>query len=93
MPQKWHSFFGFSLKKGEVMARRKEREDKDLSPKTTKTTKQSSDMINERTNNMENTSYPPEEPNVERANDLGLGDIGINDRKGTHYTSNRSADA
>ena len=75
------------------MARRKGTEDKDLTPKTTDTTKQSTDMINFRTNNMENTTNPPEEPNVERANDLGLGDRGINDERGTNYTSNRSADA
>ena len=75
------------------MARREGTTDKDLTPKTTETTPQSNDMINSRTNNMNNDDLGSEDVNVERANDLGLGDAGVNDEKQTRYTSNRSADA
>lgn len=75
------------------MARRDATTDKDLSPKTTETTPQSSDMINSRTNNMNNPDRDTEDVNVERANDTGMGDVGVNDEKMTRYTSNRSADA
>lgn len=75
------------------MARKEATTDKDLTPKTTETTPQSSDMINSRTNNMNNPDRDSEEVNVERANDTGLGDAGVNDEKMTRYTSNRSADA
>jgi hypothetical protein len=75
------------------MARRKATTDKDLSPKTTNTTPQASDMINERTNNMNDTTDTSGEPNVERANDTGIGDSGVNDERLTGYSSNRSADA
>lgn len=76
-----------------IMARRKDTTDKDLVPKTTETTPQSNDMINQRTNNMNNDDTASEEVNVERANEAGLGDAGVNDEKLTRYTSNRSADA
>lgn len=75
------------------MARREGTTDKDLSPKTTETTPQSSDMINSRTNNMNTEDRDPEDVNVERANDAEVGDAGVNDEKLTKYTSNRSADA
>jgi hypothetical protein len=75
------------------MKRREATTDKDLTPKTTETTPQSSDMINSRTNNMNNPDRDEQEVNVERANDLGLGDAGANDEKLTRYNSNRSADA
>lgn len=54
---------------------------------------QASDMINERTNNQNDTTNTSGEPNVERANDAGMGDSGVNDERLTSYTSNRSADA
>lgn len=76
-----------------IRARREETTDKDLSPKTTETTPQSNDMINARTNNMNNPDQDSEDVNVERANDTGLGDAGANDEKMTGCTSNRSADA
>lgn len=75
------------------MARREGTTDKDLTPKTTETTPQSSDMMNARTNNRNNEDLGSEDVNVERANDTGLGDAGVNDEKLTRYTSNRSADA
>lgn len=75
------------------MARREATTDKDLSPKTTETTRQSSDMINTRTSNPNNPDRDTEEVNVEQANDTGIGDAGVNDEKLTKYTSNRSADA
>jgi hypothetical protein len=67
--------------------------DKDLSPKTTETTPQASDMINERTNNTNNPDKDTEEVNVGQANDTGIGDAGVNHERLTKYTSNRSADA
>jgi hypothetical protein len=42
---------------------------------------------------MNNQDQDTEDVNVERANDTGLGDAGVNDEKLTRYTSNRSADA
>lgn len=75
------------------MTRREATTDKDLSPKTSKTTPQASDMINERTNNQNDTTNTSGEPNVERANDAGMGDSGVNDERLTSYTSNRSAGA
>lgn len=85
----------FALKgiKTVIMARREGTTDKDLTPKTTETTPQSSDVINSRTNNMNNDNPVSEDVNVERGNDTGLGDAGVNDEKLTRYTSNRSADA
>lgn len=50
-------------------------------------------MINSRTNNTNNPDKDTEEVTVERANDTGIGDAGVNDEKVTRYTSNRSADA
>lgn len=75
------------------MTRREETTDKDLSPKKKGTTPQASDMINERTNNTNNNDDSSEEVNVERANNPGIGDSGVNDERLTKYTSNRSADA
>lgn len=75
------------------MAHKEATTDKDLAPKTSKTTPQSSDMINSRTNNTNNPDKDTEEVTVERANDTGIGDAGVNDEKVTRYTSNRSADA
>ena len=75
------------------MARQAATTDKDLSPKTSNTTPQASDRINERTNNRNHTTDTSGEPNVERGNDTGIGDSGVNDERLTGYTSNRSADA
>jgi hypothetical protein len=75
------------------MARREPTTDKDLSPKKSGTTPQSSDMINERSNNMNSDTDLSREVNVERANDAGIGDSGQNDERLTNYTGNRSADA
>ena len=49
--------------------------------------------INTRNNNTNADTPSNNEPNVENANDPGIGDAGINDEKLTKYTSNRSADA
>ena len=49
--------------------------------------------INARNNNENNATPSANEPNVERANNTGVGDSGINDEKLTNFTSNHSADA
>ncbi|MDQ3843822.1 MAG: hypothetical protein M3342_07385 [Bacteroidota bacterium] len=49
--------------------------------------------INARNNNQDNETPSVNEPNVERANDTGIGDSGWNDDKLSNYTSNHSADA
>lgn len=49
--------------------------------------------INARNNNVNNDLLSAAEPNVENANDAGIGDSGVNDDKLTNYTSNHSADA
>ena len=63
-------------------------EERDSNP-----SKQTGDMINDRNNN-ENTADPSSnEPDVQRANDTGLGDAGVNRNKMTKFRSNRSMDA
>ena len=74
------------------MARQATTTNKDLSPKTSDTALQASDMINVRTDNRNNTTDTSGEPNVERANDTGIGDSGANDERLTGYTGNRSAE-
>ncbi|HEV7331434.1 MAG TPA: hypothetical protein VGN63_10375 [Flavisolibacter sp.] len=49
--------------------------------------------INSRNNNVEVSTSGAEEPNVEGANNAGIGDAAVNDQKLTKYTSNRSGDA
>lgn len=49
--------------------------------------------INFRNNNVEASTTGATEPNVEGANDAGIGDSAVNDRKMTNYTSNHSGDA
>lgn len=49
--------------------------------------------INERNNNTASGDVNTREPNVEQANDTGIGDSGINDDKLTKYTQNHSSDA
>jgi hypothetical protein len=56
-------------------------------PKTT------GDAISERNNNTNASEPSGNEPNVERANETGLGDAGVNREKLTKYRSNRSMDA
>ncbi len=78
------------------MARRKTKHKSKDTPYETHTTdrsKQTGDIISDRNNNMSTGEPTSNEPDVERANDLGLGDAGVNDRKMTKYSSNRSADA
>ena len=48
--------------------------------------------INFRNNNMKATT-PSNEPNVEEANNEGIGDSALNDQKLTNFTSNHSQDA
>jgi hypothetical protein len=49
--------------------------------------------INARNNNAAMDTPVSGEPNVERANDTGIGDAGLNDTKLTNYTQNHSSDA
>jgi hypothetical protein len=49
--------------------------------------------INSRNNNASGDTPPATEPDVERANDSGIGDSGWNDEKLTNYTQNHSSDA
>jgi hypothetical protein len=49
--------------------------------------------IDFRNNNVEMSTPGPDSVNVEGANDSGIGDSAVNDRKMTNYTSNHSADA
>lgn len=49
--------------------------------------------INERNNNTNTDDDTSREPNVEQANNTGIGDSGINDDKLTKYTQNHSSDA
>lgn len=49
--------------------------------------------INFRNNNVEASTPGATEPNVEGANDAGIGDSAVNDQKLTNFTSNHSADA
>lgn len=49
--------------------------------------------INARNNNVNVDNDSTQEPNVENANDTGIGDSGLNNDKLTNYTSNHSADA
>ena len=61
---------------------------------TTRRSKQTGDIISDRNNNNMNTANPKaSEPDVERANDTGIGDAAVNDKKMTRYKSNRSTDA
>lgn len=49
--------------------------------------------INSRNNNVAASTPSAIDPDVESANDAGIGDAAVNDQKLTDYTSNRSADA
>lgn len=49
--------------------------------------------INNRNNNSNADDTTAAKPNVENANNTGIGDAGINDDKLTNYTQNHSADA
>lgn len=49
--------------------------------------------INSRNNNAEVSTPGVDEANVEGANNVGIGDSAVNDRKLTNYTSNHSNDA
>lgn len=49
--------------------------------------------INQRNNNVEVSTPGAVPPNVESANNTGIGDAAVNDQKLTDYTSNHSADA
>jgi hypothetical protein len=49
--------------------------------------------INFQNNNVEASTPGAEEPNVEGASDVGIGDAARNDQKLTDFTSNHSADA
>ena len=49
--------------------------------------------INSRNNNVEASTPGATGPIVEGANDTGIGDSAVNDRKMTNYTSNHSGDA
>jgi hypothetical protein len=49
--------------------------------------------INARNNNTAVDRVSANEPNVENANDTGIGDSGINDDKLTNFTQNHSSDA
>ena len=93
MPYLWPNISALCRRKPELMARQAATTDKDLSPKTSDTALQASDMINVRTDNRNNTTDTSGESNVERANDTGIGDPGVNDERLTGYTGNRSADA
>jgi len=78
------------------MARRKIKQQSKDSPYETHNTersKQTGDVISDRNNNINATESTSNEPDVERANDLGLGDAALNDKKMTRYKSNRSTDA
>ena len=78
------------------MARRKIKHKSKDSPyeaHSTDRSKQTGDIISDRNNNINTTEPTSNEPDVERANDLGLGDAALNDKKMTRYKSNRSTDA
>jgi len=60
---------------------------------TTRRSKQTGDSISDRNNNMNMADPKANDPNVERANDSGIGDAAVNDKKMTRYKSNRSTDA
>jgi hypothetical protein len=49
--------------------------------------------IDARNNNADMDMPVSDEPNVERANDAGIGDSGLNDVKLSNYTQNHSSDA
>jgi hypothetical protein len=49
--------------------------------------------INARNNNTDTSDETAQEPDVERANDTGIGDSAVNNDKLTNFTSNHSADA
>lgn len=49
--------------------------------------------INENNNNENMDNIQAGEPNVERANNTGIGDSGRNDEKLTNYNANHSTDA
>lgn len=49
--------------------------------------------IDSRNNNTNMDSPSANTPDVENANDTGIGDSGINDEKLTKYTQNHSSDA
>lgn len=49
--------------------------------------------IDNRNNNVNTDAVSANEPNVENANDTGIGDTGLNDDKLTNYTQNHSSDA
>lgn len=61
--------------------------------KVTNSDVNSQDMITSQNNNMTNPTPGGAEPNVERANNAGIGPMGQNDEKLTSYKSNSSADA
>ena len=63
-------------------------------PYTEHTTRRSKQTgISDRNNNMNTADPKASEPDVERANDTGIGDAAVNDKKMTRYKSNRSTDA
>ena len=55
--------------------------------------RQTGDMINDRNNNVNMDEPTNNEQDIETANDLGLGDAAVNDKKLTRYRSNHSTDA
>jgi hypothetical protein len=52
-----------------------------------------SDAINSRNNDVNDWDPSADDPNVESANDTGIGDSGMNRDKLTNYTSNHKNDA
>jgi len=55
--------------------------------------RQTEEPINARNNNMSFDTDSVNEPDVENANDTGIGDSGVNRDKLTNYTQNHSNDA
>jgi hypothetical protein len=87
-------YFQQILIKKNIMTNKKNKsKDTPYREHTTRRSKQTGDIISDRNNNMNTADPTANEPNVERANDLGLGDAAVNDKKLTRYKSNRSTDA
>jgi hypothetical protein len=75
------------------MSRKKQEKDMPHKYREDNQPHQQTGNINSRNNNLSSELPTANDPNVERANDAGIGDSGINDVKLTNHTQNHSSDA
>ncbi|HEX8314339.1 MAG TPA: hypothetical protein VF609_05070 [Flavisolibacter sp.] len=75
------------------MAKKNKSRDTDYRGDRSTAPSKQAENINARNNNTNVSTPGPDEATVENAANEGIGDMALNDRKLTNYTSNHSADA